>query len=197
MDGHEHEKLSDKTLEREIEVALGVDPSPEFLPRIRARIASERETEGWTWSVPWRWAGAGAAVVAVAIIGLWVSGNSVPAPREAEIVNAPQGAGPRRQDSGLGLRAAKPDSSETSVPVQLPIAREARVSRPPVVSPVKVVISQDEAIALRQLFAAISSRRLETTVLPDFAAALKPPDPIEDIVVEPITISPLAPLEGE
>jgi hypothetical protein len=33
--------------------------------------------------------------------------------------------------------------------------------------------------------------------LPDLQTALKPPDPIEEIMVEPITISPLAALEGE
>ena len=60
-----------------------------------------------------------------------------------------------------------------------------------------MMISPDEAAALRALFTAISDRRLETSVLPDLAAALKPPDPIEDIVLEPITIRPLAPLEGE
>ena len=61
----------------------------------------------------------------------------------------------------------------------------------------EVLISHDEAAALRQLFAAINTRRLETSTLPDLAAALKPPDPIDDIVVEPIIISPIAPMEGE
>ena len=42
MDGYRHQELSDETLEKDIEAALGVDPSPEFLPRVRARIANER-----------------------------------------------------------------------------------------------------------------------------------------------------------
>jgi hypothetical protein len=33
--------------------------------------------------------------------------------------------------------------------------------------------------------------------LPDLTSALKPPAPIEEIVLDPITISPLAALEGE
>jgi hypothetical protein len=59
------------------------------------------------------------------------------------------------------------------------------------------LISQDEAAALRQLFAAISNRRLETSLLPDLDAALQPPAPIEDIVLEPLSVSPLASLESE
>jgi hypothetical protein len=65
------------------------------------------------------------------------------------------------------------------------------------VQPFEVVISQEEAAALRQLFTAIGNRRIETSALPDLQTALKPPDPIEEIMVEPITISPLAALEGE
>jgi hypothetical protein len=197
MDAYKHEGLSDEVLEREIDAALGVDPSPEFLPRIRARIARERVNEGWEWSVAWRWASAALAVAAVAIIGLWVSSNSVPAPREVQTVNAPQDTGSGTEDSGLGLRAANTESSATPAPVRVPVARNTRISRAAREAPPEVVISQDEAAALRELFAAIKTRRFETSALPDLAAALKPPDPIEDIVVEPIIISPLAPLEGE
>ncbi len=56
MDGYKHQELSDETLEREIEAALGVEPSPEFLPRVRARIANERMQDGWFSSASWRWA---------------------------------------------------------------------------------------------------------------------------------------------
>ena len=45
MDGYRHQELTDETLEKDIEAALGVDASPEFLPRIRARIANERMLE--------------------------------------------------------------------------------------------------------------------------------------------------------
>ena len=69
MDG-KHEGLSDEALAREIEAALGIDPSPEFLPRVRARIANERMQEGSVWSTSWRWAGAVVVVAAVAVIAI-------------------------------------------------------------------------------------------------------------------------------
>jgi hypothetical protein len=189
MDAYEHEELSDEALEKEIEAALGVDPSPEFLPRIRARIASEHVDEGWLSSGLWRWAGAAVAVAVVAILGLWVSSGPAPAPRDAQIANAP-----RIEPPAPAIVASSPESA---APVVAPVVREVRQRRRPIQARSEVVISQEEAAALRTLFTAISNRRLEPSQLPDLAAALKPPDPIEDIVVEPITIVPLAPLEGE
>ena len=59
MDGYRHQELTDETLAKDIEAALGVDASPEFLPRIRARIANERMQEGWFSSVSWRWSTSG------------------------------------------------------------------------------------------------------------------------------------------
>ena len=41
MDGTRPGALSDSQLDRELEAALGVEPSPEFLPRVRARLEVE------------------------------------------------------------------------------------------------------------------------------------------------------------
>ena len=57
MDSHKHEELRDELLEREIEAALDVDPSPEFLARVRTRISDER-VQRWPWPGPWAWASA-------------------------------------------------------------------------------------------------------------------------------------------
>ena len=83
MDGYGHQELTDETLEKDIEAALGVDPSPEFLPRIRARIANERMQEGWFWSVSWRWARVAAVVTAVAVIAVWTLRDPSRASRQA------------------------------------------------------------------------------------------------------------------
>jgi hypothetical protein len=197
MDGHKHERLSDDALEREIEAALGVDPSPEFLPRVRARIASEQMHDGWMWSAPWRWAGAVMAVTAVAIVGVWTL--RAPVPREASITTTPP-----VETTTLPTEAAGPapalvvPSAATPKPVSAPAVRAVRATlRPQPVQSFDVVISPDEAAALQQLFTAISVRRIEPSVLPDLQSALKPPTPIEEIVLEPITINPLAALEGE
>jgi hypothetical protein len=41
MDGGRPDTLSDAQLDRELEAALGVEPSPEFLARVRTRVARE------------------------------------------------------------------------------------------------------------------------------------------------------------
>jgi hypothetical protein len=61
----------------------------------------------------------------------------------------------------------------------------------------EVLISQDETAALQQLFTAISHGRFDTAVIPDFEAALQPPAEIEAIVVEPLSLKPLAAFESE
>jgi hypothetical protein len=186
MDGHRHEGLSDETLEREIEAALGVDPSPEFLPRVRARIASERIDESWLWGASWRWAGAAAVVIAVAIIGVWTLRAPVPAPREVRITAPAETTTPF-------VEPARPEPA----PVAPSSARAPKRVSAPVEARFEVLISQEEAAALKRLFTAIGNHRIETSALPDLQSALKPPTPIEEIVLEPITISPLAALEGE
>ena len=72
MDARE---LNDTALDREIRLALAVEPSPDFVARIRQRVAVEpvRTTTGWLW-----WAGA--AVTAGAVIAwLIVAGDTRPA----------------------------------------------------------------------------------------------------------------------
>jgi hypothetical protein len=64
MDGH-RDALKDDPLARDIESALRVEPSPQFVARVRARVA--REPVGATGVMSWRlWLG-GAAVVAGAL----------------------------------------------------------------------------------------------------------------------------------
>jgi hypothetical protein len=199
MDGYKHEGMSDEALEREIEAALGVDPSPEFLPRVRERIANDRVHDGWLWSAPWRWTGAVAVVTAVAIIGVWTLRDPAPVPREASVTTTPpvETTTPPAEADGPAP-ALVASSAEAPKAVRAPAVRAVRSpQRPQVVASFDVVISPDEAAALKQLFTAISDRRIEASVLPDLQSALKPPVPIEEIVLEPITINPLAALEGE
>lgn len=48
MDGTgPHHPLSDSQLDRELESALGIEPSPEFLARVRTRIVAEPEASAW------------------------------------------------------------------------------------------------------------------------------------------------------
>lgn len=67
------------TIDRELHAALDIDPSPDFLARVRQRVASEPEPRGWRawWVVPVAAAAIGALVVVV-----WQT--PVPDPPEAE-----------------------------------------------------------------------------------------------------------------
>jgi len=64
MDGHRPTgALTDSALEREIETMLAVEPSPDFLARVRTRVSEEAPRASW-----FRWEFAAAAAVAVVII---------------------------------------------------------------------------------------------------------------------------------
>ena len=199
MDGYRHQELTDETLEKDIEAALGVDASPEFLPRIRARIANERMQEGWSSSVSWRWARVAAVVTAVAVIAVWTLRDPSRARREAHITDTPPvESTPPPVDSALPAPALVASSAESPNPVSAPVARAVRSTRTPaVVARPEVLISLDEAAALRQLIVAVAARQVEATDIPQLAAESAPLPTIEEIVLEPIKLSPLDGLESE
>lgn len=189
MDGHTHGPLSDEALEREIEAALAVDPSPEFLARVRARVAAEDLDGGWNW----RWAWAGAAVVAIAAVVLGFSiERATPVDTENQhLVAAPRTLPPLSVSEG-------PSPIVRDAPAPVPVARRTRPLRPSArVTKPEVLISTDEAGALQRLFDALNKRRIEASVLPDLDTAARPLAPIDQIVLEPITLGPIAGLDSE
>src|SRR5262249_3067036 len=68
---HSQDNREDSALEREIEALLAVNPSPEFLARIRTRIANERVPSAWTRR--WVFAVAGCGFAAACILLLLIS----------------------------------------------------------------------------------------------------------------------------
>ena len=198
MDGYRHQELIDETLEKDIEAVLGVDPSPEFLPRIRARIANERMREGWFSSVSWRWAQVAAAVTAVAVIAVWTLRDPSRAPRDAHITDTPPVESTPLVEPARAAPALTASSAESPKPVSAPAVRTVRSTRTPVaVARLEVVISRDEAVALRQLIVAIAARQVQATDIPQFGAESAPLPQMEEIVLEPIKRSPLDGLESE
>ncbi len=199
MDGYRHQELTGETLEKDIEAALGVDPSPGFLPRVRARIANERMQDGWFWSASWRWARVAAVVTAVAVIAVWTLRDPSRAPRQPHVVDTPPvESTPPPVDSALPAPALVASSAESSKPVSAPVARAERSTRhPAVVARPEVLVSLDEAAALRQLIGAIAARQVEAMDIPRLAAESAPLPMIEEIVLEPIELRPLDGLESE
>ena len=125
----------------------------------------------------------------VAILGLWISSRPPSASPDAQIANAP-----RIEPSAPAVVASSPESA---APVVAPDVREVRQRPHPVQARTEVVISRDEAVALRQLVAAIAARQVEAVDIPKLEGESAPLAPIEEIVLEPIELSPMAGLEGE
>ena len=64
--------MNDAALEREIERALAVDPSPEFVARVRTRIAEEPSPASR--GLGWLFAGVATAAIAASVVALVMLG---------------------------------------------------------------------------------------------------------------------------
>jgi hypothetical protein len=193
MDGHRHQELSDEMIESEIEAALGVDPSPEFLPRVRARISGEQVQERWLWGRPWSWATAG-VLMAVAAGSVWILRS--PPDAGGHIALAP----PPVVSVGPALRTPEGDGAPPVVGIPPTIAASEPVTPTrPLVRKAEdaVLVSPAEADALNYLVSALITRRVEPSVVPDLDSAPVPLSPIDEIVLEPISLSPLVRLDSE
>lgn len=197
MDGHERDALTDATLDREIDAALDVQPSPEFLARVRARVSAEHVASPWASGRLLAGAGLVAAGVVVLVVVLpWPVREPGPAiPEQAREVRPasvePVAPGPAVAPTvDASVRHAERPSGTPAAPVR----RAARVEerREP-----EVLISQDEAAALRRLFAAIGQGRVDPSALPSLESGSGPMAPIEELVVDPIAVSPLDRLDSE
>ena len=178
------------SLDREIEDLLGVDPSPEFVAKVRQRVAAEPPPSSWWLS--WRPVAAGAGLAAVVSAGLlWPSAAPV-APRDG-------GANARAMD-----QASAPPREAGAAPVASPFAAGApSVDRPShhrapaapnrqAVS--RVLIRRDEATAMNLLLT-----RVREGTLPDMTEALAAVDAAgpEWIAIPPVVIAPITTGEGE
>jgi hypothetical protein len=171
--------------DQEIREALKVDPSPEFLARVRTRIASEPAPSAWRWS--WGVAGvcATGAMVLIAVVLSRPTQERPSAPDVAQAfppLRATESGALRRFGRG-GAAAAranarlKPPATMTATPA--------------------ILIDPAETLALRQLIAGVrngwvdlSAAQRSTTPTPMDL------EPVADIVIAPITIDPIAPLSG-
>jgi hypothetical protein len=209
MDGRHTPPLTDRDLDRELDAALEIDPSPEFLTRVRMRIESEPRDAGWPLGVragARRWALAGlgalaAAVLAVAVIRSGRSESARPANQVAGMVppasafaapsvpSAPVPLPPAEvvpPGSGIVRRAPARSSSRTA-------AAATTGGTPP------VLVAANEVAALERLFARAREGRVDMLALPeqpDPSVESAPLAPIEAIDVAPISVSPLSPIEA-
>ena len=188
MDGIRRGPLSDAELDREFEAALNVDPSPEFMARVRIRVASEPHATGWRlrWRVGMGAAAAAAFALALAVIYLPVTEPAGPpqangaATVTSHSVSAPSPAAPPR--------SFEPARPQPVVTPSGPVARrDRRVERPRLP---EVVISAAERRAFEVLLATVREGRLPPMAEGDAAAetGLPAPAPLD---VGPVIIEPL------
>jgi hypothetical protein len=176
--------VTPSAIDRELQRALAVDPSPEFVARVRMRVASEPPPRrGWT---PWAmWTSVAAAAlfaVALAIAVAVPRQQTAPTPsaRGTDVRLTPDVAA-MSAASGLGPTSVRTPS----------VVRQRRQATGPVAEP-DVLVSADEAAALRDLFTRGAAGRLELSLASVASAGetdLLPPE----IVIPLIKIEPLVP----
>ena len=194
--------LTDAALDREIETALAVDPSPEFVAQVQTRVQSEREA---SWS-PWHWGFAAATafvVMLVVVVGPWRPSRSLVVPVAQDFSSA-------RQDAQVAQKApaaqAVPAAQDAPVAQGAPVAQDFSPAPGPAprkavrtsarrsasVNEPEVIIAAAEGRALRRLFADVRNGLIDLSSLqeaPPATASLQPPI---EIVFQPITFEPIA-----
>lgn len=148
------------TIDEELQAALDVDPSPEFVARVRMRIADEpAPVRGWRlWWAAGAVAAAAAAIVAVA---LRPQSTATPPPR-------------------VELLAARPLPALSTPQVRSTFARTS-VVRVASAESVDVLVDAGEARTLRRLVYGGPMPIDEPFVGPSFSAIVIPPLSIEPL----------------
>jgi hypothetical protein len=196
--------MTDAALEREIESALIVDPSPEFLGRVRARVATEVVSPRWL--MRWELATAGIALASVLVVMMMLRpsqerGGNGAAGENAPLATLVDGA-PR-----ITTPPASTEEPSYSFPVGVPttpalgrsVTDGAPANTPDDATIPEVVISPQETAGLRSLMALVSDDRFASSVLGEQREAATF-DQADEIIIQPIAIEPLAALalvEGE
>jgi hypothetical protein len=191
MDDRGNVPVNDRALDREIEAALAIDPSPAFVARLRARVASEVGPASWR--VRWELAAAGVALAIVVVVAAIFRFDQIPTPGGEEGINpattlvreSPPLITPRSEPSGGALTGSRPQRGgrdDSGLP--------------------EVVVAPDESATLRSFMDMVSDGRFDASLLADAVPGTTALDAPGQIDIEPIVIPPLAALapiamEGE
>ena len=187
MDERRPDALTDAALERQLEAALQVEPSPEFVSRVRTHIASDRQPghvrSGWRYAlVP-----LGGIAVAAMVLLLWP--HPSPAIREPMSTSVPPAiaATPRLADPPAAsppgpigpdrpaIRASEPKSTVRA-------GRRPQIAAGRAAAAVAVTLDRSEVAAFHRL-----AERIAAGQLPLAAAAAGD----GQITIEPIAIEPI------
>jgi hypothetical protein len=190
-------QLTDAMLEREIERALAVDPSPEFLARVRSGIASEPAAPAWRFS----WTLLAAASAVVVVIAAVVTLRQLEVERGRLRESAPIAARPIGA-AFVSLAPVGPSRVLDVSPQRFPPARPG-VLRTTSTEP-EVLIARDESAALRRLMRGMPRGVVVDSPAPgDGLNGIEAMQPLKVIAFEsvaeisPITIEPLGSVARE
>jgi hypothetical protein len=185
--------MNDAALERDIERALAVDPSPEFLVRVRTRIAEEPSPASRRFG--WLFAGVATAAVAAAVV-LAIFDVSPVHQRASARLLASRSIGSAVEVpslDGVGAdRRVRPESPSSVGPTHGSGPTTTGVAAEPT-----TLFDHRETMALQRLIAGVRDARVDLTpLLEEAPMALQS---LDNLVIPPITIEPLVPggVEGE
>jgi hypothetical protein len=199
--------MRDADLDREIAAALGVEPSAEFVARVRQSIAAETIAPPWSFA---SWMAGAVAAVAIAIaaavvlhVERGIQPSDAPAAPARSIDSRPVGGIARLQGDRRSGRLPAGDRPVSRISSHA--TGDGRFT-PPAIAQLRllqadtpeVLIDVREANALRALFAGAALGRLHLTpVVVSASAVSSDPQPLPEIDVAPLSIQPLAPEPGE
>jgi anti-sigma factor RsiW len=179
-------------VDRGVETLVAGEASPQFMTRLRGRIAAEPVPERWSWDA-WRiWehasrqplsyaAGAVALATIVAVLVMGLPHRHISAPSVAEVPPTisvyPIVAADSPKTTAI---PEQPRKKLASVPAPSP-----RIRREP-----EVLVPKGELLAVVQFYEAVHSTPVDSEQL--YAAQQEPQKPLE---LKPIEITPLEPLE--
>jgi hypothetical protein len=182
-----------RALDRMLDQALNVEPSAEFLARVRTRIAAEPRPAA-SWSLRWVLVTSAAAAAVAVVAGISVLDRAPQTSEPLAPAVATANSGP-----AVAPRPAPPDitaSLSMDRPVaQAPVRLSARSAVPVVRDPLArlVVVSQDDAQAFHAFATRVRGNRRAFTVTEESGDSLL----ARGIQIEPIVISPVVPQASE
>lgn len=180
--------LSDSQLDRELESALGIEPSSGFIARVRTRVAGEPDVSQWRQALWGRGVQPSVAMalvaVLLAVVVLRLMRNEErsmerAAARSADVrLTRPAEKIPLVNREPIAVRVVR-KSVPTAIASEVPL----RLSQP--------LFSEDERRALAQLVAAVEEGRLPPVVAETSATVPAEPDARTVLNIEPLVIDPL------
>lgn len=190
MDG-----LNDPSLDREIESLLATEPSPEFLARVRARVAEEPTPNRWRAS--WMFAAATAVAAAIVALIVWPSSEVTPS---SNLSVEPPGiveAAPAIAPPPLPSPRPVPEQVRTVRAVAAAIERDRAID----IDLPEVVLADNEVKTFASLVTRIRQSRFDVAIPaspnPDTPLEVKELPPVEPLEIEPIVKVAALQAEGE